>query len=176
MVVYKVYTVASIFVIDSTYKKLNHLTHYQPSTNRMGYTISWDPLRFTDTTYKTVITLLPKILHSTTTCKVESWGFVITDSESEYADYDSIAFCRDGNQSPWEKTNRHPYTKEAMKALILMVEYGVTQNLDHDDDSMAWYLEALEEVHEKHTLVSYQQQKKYFVELEIKKRQENLLV
>jgi hypothetical protein len=63
-----------------------------------------------------------------------------------------------------------------MMALILMVEYGVTQNLNHDDTNMTWYLEALEEVHAKYPLVSYQQQKKYFVELEIKKRQENLLV
>jgi len=143
----------------------------------MGYTISWEPLHFTDFTYKTIISLLPTILHTTTMLKVESWGFVLTDSESEYSEYDSIAFSRDGNQqSPWEKTNRHPYTKEAMKALILMVEYGVTQNLDHDDTNMTWYLEALEEVHAKYTLVSYQQQKKYFVELEIKKRQENLLI
>jgi hypothetical protein len=137
----------------------------------MGYTISWDPLCFTDVTYKTVITLLPRVLTHGTLFRIERWGFILGTNESN-----SIAFMRDGNQMCWEKTNRLPYTKEAMKALILMVEYGVTKNLDHDDTSMAWYLEALEDVHHRHTLVSYEQQKKYFVELEIKKRQENLLV
>jgi len=137
----------------------------------MGYTISWEPMRFTDVTYKNIITLLPRILSYGTLFRIERWGFILGTSESN-----SISFSRDGNQMCWEKTNRDPYTKEAMKALILMVEYGVTQNLDHDDTSMAWYLEALEEVHAKHPLASYDQQKKYFIDLEIKKRQENLLV
>jgi hypothetical protein len=52
-----------------------------------------------------------------------------------------------------------------MKALILMVEYGVTENLSHDDTDMSWFLEALEDVDAKHSLTSYKWQKMYFTEL-----------
>ena len=125
----------------------------------MGYTISWNPLRFTDFTYCTVTTLLPKIIDPSK-IQITSWGFSIGE------DIDNrVPFVRDGQQTPWEKTNREPYTKDAMKALILMVEFGVTFNLNHDDTDMTWYLEALEEVHAKHPLVSYQQQKIYFTDL-----------
>jgi hypothetical protein len=125
----------------------------------MGYTISWNPLRFTDFTYCTVTTLLPKIIDPSK-IRITSWGFSIGE------DIDNrVPFVRDGQQTPWEKTNREPYTKDAMKALILMVEFGVTFDLNHDDTDMTWYLEALEEVHAKHPLVSYQQQKIYFTDL-----------
>ena len=49
-----------------------------------------------------------------------------------------------------------------MKTLILMVEYGVAEDLAHDDTDMSWFLEALEEVHAIHYLVSYESQKAYF--------------
>jgi len=83
-----------------------------------------------------------------------------------------MGFSRHENQVPFEKTNRLPYTKEVMKVLVLMVEYGITQNLDHDDLSMSSYLEALNEVHGKHRLSSYEQQKAYFTTFEAKKRAE----
>jgi hypothetical protein len=124
----------------------------------MGYTISWEPLRFTDFTYRIVLTLLPKILLADTTLRIEDWGFVIGESDD-----DCVPFLRNGEQTPWSKTNRLPYTKEVMKALILMVEYGVTSNLDHDDTDMTWYIEALDKVHSIHPLQSYEQQKAYFL-------------
>ena len=124
----------------------------------MGYTISWEPVRFTHFTYTTVLALLPKILHADTTLRIEDWGFVIGESDDEY-----VSFARDGEQIPWAKTNRLPYTKEVMKALILMVEYGVTSKLDHDDDDMTWFLDALDEVHSIHFLESYEEQKVCFL-------------
>ena len=124
----------------------------------MGYTISWEPLRFTHFTYRTVLSLLPKILHADTTLRIEDWGFVIGESDD-----DCVPFVRNGEQVPWAKTNRLPYTKEVMKALILMVEYGVTSTLDHDDDDMTWFLDALDEVHSIHFLESYEEQKACFL-------------
>jgi hypothetical protein len=129
----------------------------------MGYTISWEPLRFTDFTYETVLSVVRRVISAR--LRVEHCGFLIGDDDDS-----CVAFARDGIQTPWEKTNRMPYTKEAMKALIVMVEYGVTENLDHDDSDMAWYLEALDAVHAKHPLVSYEQQRQYFVNLETTKR------
>jgi hypothetical protein len=125
----------------------------------MGYTISWNPLRFTEFTYTTVMKLLPKIIDPSK-IHINPWGFSIGENEDN-----RVPFVRDGHQTPWDKTNRQPYTKDAMKALILMVEFGVTFDLNHDDSDMTWYLEALEEVHAKHPLVSYEQQKMYFLDL-----------
>ena len=130
----------------------------------MGYTISWNPQRFTDYTYNTILTLTPTVIKCAR-FDIYSWGFVIGENED-----DSFAVSRDGNEIPFAKTNRLPYTKDAMKVLILMVEYGATSELDHDDEDMRWYLEALDEVHSIKPLMSYQQQKDYFIKLEANKR------
>ena len=133
----------------------------------MGYTIRWQPLHFTDFSYNNVITTLPKVLRNSTELTQMPWGFIVGDNDT----HENVAF---GREEPylfcWSKTNRLPYTKEAMKALILMVEFGVTEGLDHDDMSMAIYLEALNEVNEKHPLKSYELQRKYFTDLETRKQ------
>jgi hypothetical protein len=125
----------------------------------MSYTISWEPLRFTDFTYKIIIETIPKLLSADYDFKEETWGFSIANQEH------TMSFLRDGSQYPWTVTHYVLYTKEIMKILILMVEYGVTYNLSHDDTDMSLYLEALDEVEVKHYLRSYEWQKKYFVEL-----------
>ena len=130
----------------------------------MDYTISWDPLCFTYTTYIILLDILPKVLTPGCSFIIEDWGFSIGDSLHE-----CVIFHYNGKQDNWDKTCRRPYTKDAMKALILMVEYGITKNLDHSDSTMIPYLEALEEVHSKYPLVSYEQQKSYFINRELEK-------
>jgi hypothetical protein len=103
----------------------------------------------------------------TETFEIKPYGFSIGPDADN-----CVPFCRDGKQIPWEKTNRLPYTKDAMKALVLMVEYGVTSNLTHDDSDMTWYLEALDAVHAKYPLASYEFQKQYFITLSQKKKAE----
>ena len=48
-----------------------------------------------------------------------------------------------------------------------MVEFGAAKNLNHDDSDMSMYLNALEEVHEIHPLISYEEQKTYFKDLNL---------
>ena len=131
----------------------------------MSYTLSWEPFHFTDFTYTIALTVIPRLLAPTSVLTVEEWGFFVGNDET------GVGFMRDGRQVPWAKTNRHPYTKDIMKALILLVEYGVTQGLNHSDADMTWYLDALEEVHIHHPLISYYQQKAYFIDLHARKRQ-----
>jgi hypothetical protein len=50
-----------------------------------------------------------------------------------------------------------------------MVEYGATSNLDHDDANMGLWMEALNEVNAVIPLLSYEQQKTYFEELQASK-------
>jgi len=120
----------------------------------MGYTVEWEHLYFSDFTYNNILTLIPKVIQSTVV--VTDWGFMIGESDH----YSCIV--RNGTQMPFTKTNRLPYTKDFMKALILMVEFGAAKNLNHDDSDMSMYLSALEEVHAIHPLISYEQQKTYF--------------
>jgi hypothetical protein len=124
----------------------------------MGYTLFWDQLCFSDITYKNVIKLIPLVISPDVKFSIESWGFVIGINDNDCA-----AIERTPSTLTYVKTNRLPYTKDVMKALILMVEFGAAQNLGHDDHIMTLYLEALDEVHAKYPLVSYDLQKAYFM-------------
>jgi len=121
----------------------------------MGYTVYWEQLSFSDFTYNNILTLIPKVIQSNFV--ITEWGFIIGDSID-----DSSCIERNPTQMTFTKTNRHPYTKDFMKALILMVEFGAAKNLNHDDYDMSIYLDALEEVQTIHPLISYEQQKTYF--------------
>jgi len=130
----------------------------------MGYTISWAPLRFSDFTYAGITEILPKIISEDSKLTIGPHGFSIGNDDDN-----RIYFPKDEPRWCWEKTNRKPYGREAMKALILMVEYGVTTALDHDDTDMTWYLNALDAVNSVWPLISYENQKKYFIDLAQKK-------
>jgi len=121
----------------------------------MGYAVSWEQLPFSEFTWCNVLNLVPKVIKCN--FKVKSWGFVISESE-----YDCSCIERYPTQMTYSKTNRLPYTKEFMKVLILMVEFGAAKDLNHDDSDMSIYLNALDEVHAIHPLVSYEKQKMYF--------------
>ena len=117
--------------------------------------VHWQQLHFSDFTWSNVLKLVPKVVkcHFTQT----EWGFVLSSSDD-----DTACIERYPTQITGSKTNRLPLTKELMKTLILMVEFGAARSLGHDDTDMSLFLEALEDVHEIHRLVSYQQQKAYF--------------
>jgi hypothetical protein len=121
----------------------------------MGYTVTWEQLSFSDFTYNNILELVPKVIQSNFV--ITEWGFIIGDSID-----DSSCIERNPTQMTFTKTNRYPYTKDFMKALILMVEFGAAKNLNHDDSDMSIYLNALEEVQTIHPLISYEQQKTYF--------------
>jgi len=121
----------------------------------MGYTITWKQLPFTNDTYKLVTDLIPKVINVNFT--VEEKGFVVGNN-----DRDCLFIERFPKQITAVKTNRLPYTKDVMKTLIIMVEYNAAMNLDHDDQNMYYFLEALDEVHAIHYLDSYEEQKEYF--------------
>jgi len=121
----------------------------------MGYTVNWEQLPFSDFTYNTILKLIPKVIQSK--FMITEWGFVIGDSDD-----DCSCIERNPVQMSFTKTNRLPYTKDFMKALILMVEFGAAKNLNHDDSDMSIYINALEEVNAVHLLISYEQQKTYF--------------
>jgi hypothetical protein len=122
----------------------------------MGYTVHWEQLPFSDFTWSNVITLVKKVIK----CKFiqTNWGFILSESEN-----DSACIERYPTQITGSKTNRLPFTKDLMKTLILMVEFGAAQRLHHDDSDMSMYLNALEEVHSIHPLISYDMQKLYFL-------------
>jgi hypothetical protein len=126
----------------------------------MGYTIGWTQYAFTDYTYNNVTSLVARVTSAATKFRQEPWGFVLGID-------DDNSFCveRRPTQMTYCKTNRMAYTKDAMKALILMVEFGAAAELVHDDTDMTWYLDALDAVHAVVPLASYTMQKAYFMGL-----------
>ena len=125
----------------------------------MGYMVHWEQLPFSYFTWNNLLKLVPKVIH----CSFmrTEWGFVLSESED-----DTVCIEQIPTQITGAKTNRLPFTKDLMKTLILMVEFGAAQTLDHDDADMCMYLNALEEVNEIHPLVSYEMQKQYFLHVE----------
>jgi hypothetical protein len=123
---------------------------------KMSYTVFWNQHAFTEFTYNNVINLIPKVINAK--MKLENWGFVIGNTKE-----DSFAIERNLLDITFIKTNRNPYTKDLMKVLILMAEYGAASDLGHDDLNMMAFIEALNEIHTVHPLVSYNKQKIYFV-------------
>jgi hypothetical protein len=124
----------------------------------MGYWVYWTQYHFTEFTYNNVYLQLSSMLQSN--FRLEHWGFVIGNDEDNLACIERCPKMPTGC-----KTNRMPYTKDLMKALIIMVEFGAADKLGHDDTDMSWFLEALEEVNAKKPLVSYEQQKTYFLSI-----------
>lgn len=122
----------------------------------MGYTVHWQQRAFTDFTWATIVKLVPKVIQSE--FMMTEWGFVIHDIVQDCGSF----IERYPTQITGTKTNRLPYTRDFMKALILMVEFGAADELNHDDTDMSMFLNALEELHAIHPLVSYEQQKEYF--------------
>ena len=122
----------------------------------MGYTVYWEQHSFTKYTYNNVIKLVQKVI--SVKFRLESWGFIVGDTED-----DSVGIERNAVSVTFVKTGRLPYTKDVMKTLIIMVEYGAASELNHDDSDMSWYLEALDEVHAVQPLASYEMQKTYFI-------------
>jgi hypothetical protein len=121
----------------------------------MGYTVSWQQNPFTSYTYVNVLKVLPAVV--SVGIRRESWGFIVGNDVNH-----CVAIERVPTQMTFVKTNRDPYTKDVMKTLILMVEFGAAEELMHDDTDMTWFIEALEEVHAVNPLVSYWMQKAYF--------------
>ena len=122
----------------------------------MVYTVSWEQLPFSDFTWSNILKLVPKVIECN--FNIQEWGFVLSESLD-----DSSCIERYPTQMTYSKTNRLPFTKDLMKSLILMVEYGAAKDLNHDDKDMSMFLNALDEVHSIHPLVSYDQQKAYFL-------------
>ncbi len=58
------------------------------------------------------------------------------------------------------RTDMLPYTSDVMMACILMVEYGLAKDLDASDNKE--WLAVLDQVHAKHPLKSYDEQREHF--------------
>lgn len=121
----------------------------------MGYTIHWTQRHFTNFNYAAVVAVVPTVID----CKfrLDARGFVVGDNDDE-----CLVIERVPTQPTGVKTDRLPYTKDVMKTLIVMVEFGSALDLAHDDTDMAAFLVALEEVHAVRPLGSYRVQKMYF--------------
>ena len=123
----------------------------------MEYTVTWEQLAFSDYTWSSVLKLVPKVV----TCKFIKtlWDFILKEGE------DSVRVERYPPQYVYSMTYGEPFVKDLIKALILMVEFGGAKIMIPDDNDMSIYLDALDEVNSTCYLVSYEQQKAYFISI-----------
>ena len=116
------------------------------------YSVEWEQLPFSDFTWLNVIKLVPKVVKCDFTWTYHSFNL---DSNTTIE--------RIPRNFTVRKTDRLPYTKDLIKCLILMVEFGAAKNLKHSDYDNKIFIDALDEVNMIHPLVSYNEQKNYFM-------------
>ena len=124
--------------------------------NRMGYTVYWvakpvDGVTMTEwiNAVRTVIDPILKIHYE------QGSLTILGTSEPFYATQDctGIRLC---------KTDNQPYTADCMKAMVLMLEYGLATEIFADN--MDGFTGALEAVNTIIPLQTYEAQKRYFEE------------
>jgi hypothetical protein len=123
----------------------------------MSYTVSWEQLAFTDSTWSSVLDLVPKVVM----CKFipTKWDFILRQAK------DSLRIERYPPQYLSSMTTTIPFAKDIIKTLILMVEFGAAKILKSDGNDISVILNALDQVHSIYHLASYEQQKAYFLTL-----------
>jgi hypothetical protein len=121
----------------------------------MSYTVSWEQLAFSDFTWSNVLKLVPTVVN----CKFipKPWNFTLTEGQ------DTVYIERYPPKYVFSNTSEIPFTKNLMKTLIIMVEFGAAKALKHDNNYMSMFLTVLDEVYAVYPLVSYEEQRKYFL-------------
>jgi hypothetical protein len=121
----------------------------------MAYTVSWEQLAFSDYTWSSVLKLVPKVV----TCMFipTKWDFILKEGD------DKVRVERYPPKYVYSMTTAVPFAKDLIKALIVMVEFGGAKILKGDNKNMSMFLDALEEVNSIYNLVSYEEQKTYFM-------------
>jgi hypothetical protein len=120
----------------------------------MSYTVSWQQLAFSEFTWSSLLTLLPRIV----SCKYTPtlWDFRLTEGD------DTVRIERYPPKYVYSKTSPISFTRDLIKTLILMVEFGAAKILKQDDSDMFMFLTILNELQSLHPLDTYEEQKKYF--------------
>jgi hypothetical protein len=122
----------------------------------MGYTVYWVAKPVDGVTMTEWINAVRTVIDPTLKIHYEQGSLTILGtSEPFYATLDcsGIRTCTTGNQ---------PYTADCMKAMVLMVEYGLATEIFADD--MEGFMGALEAVNSLIPLQTYEAQKTYFEE------------
>ena len=123
----------------------------------MGYTLNWRRHNASDIAWANSAKIIRKMLDPKTKLEVYDWGFAFT-----YDNDDNSICCisRDDNIT-FTKPNDE-ITPDLMRALIIMTEFGIISEVGHSHIDMSDYIYALDDVHSKHPLVSYDIQYAHF--------------
>jgi hypothetical protein len=115
-------------------------------------TIHWKQKLVSEFMYNTFLSLVPSLLNPETQFERTPWGFTLGGERGVYIERRAcLDYARVGQ----------PYTRDLLRVLVLMVEFGAAMNI-RCDGITAEYLTALEEVHTMYPLMTYEQQKQPF--------------
>ena len=123
----------------------------------MGFTVYWESKPVSEAVLATFATTLARVVRPTTVVEVTESAVAFNPPEDRgetfyvSKDDEGIHFC---------KTSREPYTADVLRALVIMVELGMAQDVRADDD--LGYMKELEYVHYILTIQTLESQKTYF--------------
>lgn len=124
----------------------------------MGFTLSWSQWLRTDTeNFKRFQWMFNKFLKYSTVIEENTDRIVIKAIKDPQYDY---TFAVERNLPPDRsffptlcKTGREPYTEDVAIGLILMVEFGIADEIHADDNKYIY--NALETIHKQYPLKNY---------------------
>lgn len=121
----------------------------------MGFTLSWTQWLRTDTdNFKRFQWMFKKFLKYSTVIQENDDTIVIkANKDPENDNTFSVLRTLPPKYTPFCKTNREPYTDDVAVGLVLMVEYGIADEIEAGDNRYIY--DALELIHKQYPLKSY---------------------
>ena len=125
----------------------------------MGFTISWTQWLRTDIeNFKRFQWMLKNFLRHSTVTEMSPETVVLTSTNNSEQTFVVLRTIPQ-NYPTFCKTNRDPYTEDVCIALVLMVEFGIAEEIDAG--TTTYISDALEYVHRQYPLKMYAKIKEY---------------
>ena len=123
----------------------------------MGFTVYWESKPVSEKVLATFATTLKRVVRPGTLVEVTESAVAFNPPEDRG---ETFYVSKDDEGFHFCKTSREPYTADVLRALVIMVEIGMAQDVRADDD--LGYMKELDYVNSIVTLQTLESQKAYF--------------
>jgi hypothetical protein len=123
----------------------------------MGFTVYWESNAVSEKVLATFATTLQRVVRPGTVVEVTETAVAFNPPEDRG---ETFYVSRHDTGSHFCKTHREPYTADVLRALVIMVEIGMAENIHADDD--LGYMKELDYVNSIVKLQTLESQKEYF--------------
>jgi len=124
----------------------------------MGYTVYWTSVHSNTETFKKFVEMATKVINPAIYSITNESTFQFDSPNGNGGETFFVFQYKNGFSCC--KTSREPYTVDVFKCLVLMVDLGMAKDICADDTE-SFYV-ALDAVHAKYPLNTYEKQKRMF--------------